>query len=85
MWGLLGIGVPLFSTYSSSKKNHILSSSNKVIIIGAGAAGLSTTYLLNQKGIQVQILEASATYGGRMKRTMLIQMVLLGQVYIAAH
>ncbi|MEL6845743.1 MAG: FAD-dependent oxidoreductase, partial [Bacteroidota bacterium] len=37
--------------------------------IGAGAAGLAAGYLLNQQGIDFEILEASARYGGRMKRT----------------
>lgn len=40
-----------------------------VLIIGAGAAGMASGYLLAQKGIDFQILEASNTYGGRMKRT----------------
>lgn len=38
----------------------------KVIIIGAGAAGLYAAYMLNSKGIDFQILEASSTYGGRL-------------------
>lgn len=41
--------------------------SGKVIIIGAGAGGLSAGYLLQQQGIDFEILEASAIYGGRMK------------------
>jgi monoamine oxidase len=39
-----------------------------VIVVGAGAVGLSAAYLLNQRGIQVQILEALSVFGGRMKR-----------------
>ena len=38
----------------------------KVIIIGAGAAGLYAAYILKSKGIDFQILEASANYGGRL-------------------
>ena len=38
----------------------------KVIIVGAGAAGLYAAYILKSKGIDVQILEASANYGGRL-------------------
>lgn len=38
----------------------------KVIIIGAGAAGLYAGYLLKSKGIDFVILEASANYGGRL-------------------
>ena len=41
----------------------------KVIIIGAGAAGMAAGYLLQQRGVAFEILEASSTYGGRMKRT----------------
>jgi monoamine oxidase len=39
----------------------------KVVIIGAGAGGLSAGYLLNQLGVDFEILEASSQYGGRMK------------------
>lgn len=38
----------------------------KVIIVGAGAAGLYAGYLLNSKGIDFTILEASAVHGGRL-------------------
>jgi monoamine oxidase len=38
----------------------------KVLIIGAGAAGLYAGYILKSKGIDFQILEASTIYGGRM-------------------
>lgn len=69
MCGLLGIGIPFLNSCSSSRKNTPLKPTDKVIIIGAGAAGLSAAYLLNQNGIEVEILEASSIYGGRMKRT----------------
>lgn len=38
----------------------------KVIVIGAGAAGLYAAYILKSKGIQFQILEANSNYGGRL-------------------
>jgi monoamine oxidase len=38
-----------------------------VIVVGAGAAGLYAGWLLQQKGLQVQILEAAATHGGRLR------------------
>ena len=66
---LLGIGVPLHLGLNSCKKDPILKQSDKVIIIGAGAGGLTAGYLLAQRGVDIQILEASNTYGGRMKRT----------------
>lgn len=70
MCGLLGIGGPFLTACGLSKNKRISSPPNKVIIIGAGAAGLSAAYLLNQAGIEVQVLEASDNYGGRMKRTL---------------
>ena len=39
----------------------------KTIIIGAGLAGLTTAYLLQKRGIDVLVLEADATIGGRIK------------------
>lgn len=39
-----------------------------VTIIGAGAAGLTAAYHLAQAGVEVQILEASQRWGGRVKR-----------------
>ncbi len=38
----------------------------KVMIIGAGAAGLYAGYILKSKGINFEILEASNIHGGRM-------------------
>lgn len=71
MCGIFGIGLPMQSMISScGKGDSDLNPSSKVIIIGAGAAGLSAGYLLNQAGIDFQILEGSSTYGGRMKRTL---------------
>ena len=69
MCGLLGIGLPLQASMSSCMKDPILKSTDKVIIIGAGAGGMTAAYLLKQRGIEAQILEASAVYGGRMRRT----------------
>lgn len=39
----------------------------EVLIIGAGAAGMSAGHLLSQEGISFQILEATAAAGGRMR------------------
>ena len=40
----------------------------KVIIIGAGAAGMYAGYVLKSKGIDFSILEASSKLGGRLKK-----------------
>lgn len=64
---LLGLFYPVLGLGKEAKqKNH----SKSVLIIGAGAAGLSAGHLLKQQGIDCQILEASSSYGGRMKRTL---------------
>ncbi len=38
----------------------------KVLIVGAGAAGLYAAYTLNSYGIDFEVLEASSVYGGRL-------------------
>lgn len=40
----------------------------RVVIIGAGAAGLYAGYILKSKDIDFQILEASSIYGGRLAK-----------------
>jgi len=40
----------------------------KVIIVGAGAAGLAAGALLQQHGVDFQILEATNRYGGRVQK-----------------
>ncbi len=69
--GILGIGLPLQTSLRAYRGDDISSGKGiqKVLIIGAGPAGLSAAYLLNQQGIDYQILEASSSYGGRTKRT----------------
>ena len=69
MCGILGIGMPSYLSMNSCTDDQPSEShrDKKVIIIGAGAGGLSAGYLLQQKGIDFEILEASSVYGGRMK------------------
>ena len=66
--GILGIGIPLQTSLKSCGDSDKLDFDGKVIIIGAGAAGLAAGHLLSQQGIEFEILEASKVYGGRMKR-----------------
>jgi len=69
MCGILGVSLPFQASLLSCEKNDSdnIQFSGKVIIIGAGAGGLSSGYLLQQQGIEFEILEASTVYGGRMK------------------
>ena len=69
MCSILGIGIPLQSTFKSCTKESGISTDDKVIIVGAGAGGLTAGYLLQQRGIDFEILEASGVYGGRMRTT----------------
>lgn len=54
---------------SCSKKDELskVDYSGNVIIIGAGAAGLSAAWYLNKRGINVTILEATGQMGGRIR------------------
>jgi len=63
-----GLIVPS-SFLSACRKKTLFEKINytgKVLIIGAGAAGLYAAYILKSKGINFQILEASSNYGGRL-------------------
>lgn len=63
---LFGLANPLLLTFCK-EVNIRPSFKGKVIIIGAGAGGLSAGYLLSKSGIEYEIFEASSNYGGRMK------------------
>ena len=68
---LLSIGGLLIPStfFSACRKETLFEDINydgKVIIVGAGAAGLYAAYILKSKGINFQILEASSNYGGRL-------------------
>lgn len=64
MFGLLSLG-----TLTSPRMLHA-KKPRHVLVVGAGAAGLTAGYRLQQRGIDFQILEASTTFGGRMKRNL---------------
>ncbi len=74
---LMGIGLPFLSgtlLQSCSKDDSIFpkfhtSFSGKVIIVGAGAAGLAAGYLLKRYGVDFEIIEAAPVYGGRLKKS----------------
>jgi len=74
---LMGIGLPfmsgaLFSTcgkHTSIYPKFKTRFSGKVIIVGAGAAGLAAGFLLKRYGVDFQIIEAAPVYGGRIKKS----------------
>ena len=69
--GILGISTSiapsLIACGKDDDKNQEVTFSGSIIVIGAGAGGMSAAYLLKQQGIEVTVLEASANVGGRMK------------------
>ncbi|MEM7575673.1 MAG: NAD(P)/FAD-dependent oxidoreductase [Bacteroidota bacterium] len=74
--GILGFGSPFLSSLlASCSDNEILAPriegqfNGRVLIIGAGAAGLTAGHLLQQQGVDFQILEASDQHGGRVKKS----------------
>jgi len=64
--GLLGLALPFQHLNAFDMKNT--SFKGKVLIIGAGPAGMTAGHLLKQKGIDFQILEAAPIHGGRIKQ-----------------
>lgn len=73
---LMGIGWPFLSSALLQSCDHEASIfphfstdfSGKVIIVGAGAAGLAAGYLLKRYDVDFQIIEAAPVYGGRIKK-----------------
>ena len=67
--GVFGLGIPLHVSAQQliRKKNIQRAYKGKVLVIGAGAAGLSTAYFLQQQGVEFEVLEASSSYGGRIR------------------
>ena len=65
--GLLGLHMPFYPFTMQNHRQKDLDFPHKIMIIGAGAAGLSAGYLLKQKGIDFTILEAASQLGGRMQ------------------
>ena len=40
----------------------------KILIVGAGVAGITAGHILAEHGVDFEIFEASATYGGRVRK-----------------
>ena len=65
---ILGIAAPAASacgTVEGTESNADFE--GRVLVIGAGIGGLSAGYALQQMGVDFEILEASNTYGGRVR------------------
>ena len=61
----------LFSSCNRKKKTSFdlpSSHNGNILIIGAGVTGITAGYILKQKNIDFEILEASSVHGGRVKK-----------------
>lgn len=73
---LMGVGLPLLTSALMPIDNinciHKVTTNHrftgKVVIIGAGAAGMAAGYLLKKNAIDFIIIEAAPQYGGRIKK-----------------
>ena len=71
MGALMGLGVafaPSLLTSCSKEEALNVTFNGKVLIIGAGSAGMMAGYLLNQHGVDFEIIEATSIYGGRVAK-----------------
>lgn len=72
--GILGLGSTLAPSLLTSCAEDIhfpdfeVNFNGKVLIVGAGSAGLIAGHILNQYGIDFEILEASSRFGGRVMK-----------------
>ena len=68
----LGVSTSFLSLLSSCGKEEFypefeVNFSGKVLVIGAGSAGLFAGYVLSKYNVDFEIIEASSVYGGRVK------------------
>ncbi|MEM8860785.1 MAG: FAD-dependent oxidoreductase [Chloroflexota bacterium] len=64
---ILGVSMTLPSILTGCVDGEEGAYGGKVLIIGAGAAGMAAGYLLAQRGVDFEILEANTVYGGRFR------------------
>lgn len=72
---LFGIGIPLGSMLQACEEDPGIivpdfstNYQGKILIVGAGAAGMAAAYLLERYGVDYELIEAQDRIGGRMKR-----------------
>ncbi|NBC07369.1 MAG: NAD(P)-binding protein [Bacteroidetes bacterium] len=63
----LSLSIPFLSSFTAAGE-QAGQKPGTVLIIGAGAAGLTAAYALKKRGVDSRILEASSNFGGRVKR-----------------
>lgn len=67
LMGLLGMGTAASACRPDDEPGRPDGRVRSVIVVGAGAAGMTAAHLLVRRGVEVTVLEASGSHGGRMK------------------
>ncbi len=62
------IALSILGLFTCSKTPVNIPADARVIIVGAGAAGLNAGRVLNEKGVNFTIVEASDQVGGRLRK-----------------
>lgn len=65
--GVAGAAAALVGCRTSATRATQLPVGGRVVVVGAGPAGMTAAYRLRQSGVDVQVLEAAPTHGGRIK------------------
>ncbi|MEM6852995.1 MAG: FAD-dependent oxidoreductase [Planctomycetota bacterium] len=65
--GVAGFATLLMGCRSRNAKVKPERLEERIVVVGAGPAGMTAAHLLRQQGIEVAVLEAAPTHGGRIK------------------
>ncbi|MBB6430190.1 flavin monoamine oxidase family protein [Algisphaera agarilytica] len=65
--GMAGLASLLVGCNSRSSKVAAERLGERIVIVGAGPAGMTAAHLLRQYGVEVAVFEAAPTHGGRIK------------------
>lgn len=67
-WSAAGVATLAAGCHAPSSRATPLGPGGRVIVVGAGPAGMTAAHRLRQAGVDVVVLEAAPTHGGRIKR-----------------
>jgi monoamine oxidase len=59
------LGVSAFEPTTFARNKRIKSNNRRIVIVGAGCAGLTCAYRLKKRGLSVEVIEAGNRVGGR--------------------